>query len=78
VVASVKKTNRVAIVHQACLTGGVGAEVGIRITEAAFDYLDAPVKRIAAQDVPVPFSPVLEDFVVPTEERIEGEIKGML
>lgn len=78
VVASVKKTNRVAIVHQACLTGGVGAEVGIRIAEAAFDYLDAPVKRIAAQDVPVPFSPVLEDFVVPTEERIEGEIKGML
>jgi len=78
VVASVKKTNRVAIVHQACLTGGVGAEVGIRITEAAFDYLDAPVKRIAARDVPVPFSPVLEDFVVPTEERIEGEIKGML
>jgi len=78
VVNSVKKTNRVAIVHQACLTGGVGAEVGIRITEAAFDYLDAPVKRIAAQDVPVPFSPVLEDFVVPTEERIEGEIKGML
>jgi len=78
VVASVKKTNRVAIVHQACLTGGVGAEVGIRITEAAFDYLDAPVKRIAAQDVPVPFSPVLEDFVVPTEERIEEGIKGML
>lgn len=78
VVASVKKTNRVAIVHQACLTGGVGAEVGIRITEAAFDYLDAPVKRIAARDVPVPFSPVLEDFVVPTEERIEEGIKGML
>jgi len=78
VVASVKKTNRVAIVHQACLTGGVGAEVGIRITEAAFDYLDVPVKRIAAQDVPVPFSPVLEDFVVPTEERIEEGIKGML
>lgn len=78
VVASVKKTNRVAIVHQACLTGGVGAEVGIRITEAAFDYLDAPVKRIAAQDVPVPFSPVLEDFVVPTEERIEEGIKGTL
>jgi pyruvate dehydrogenase E1 component beta subunit len=78
VVASVKKTNKVAIVHQAALTGGVGAEVGIRITEAAFDYLDAPVKRIAAQNVPVPFSPVLEDFVVPTEERIEQVVKGML
>lgn len=75
---SVKKTNKVAIVHQACLTGGVGAEVGIRITEAVFDYLDAPVKRIAARDVPVPFSPVLENFVVPTEERIKEEIKRML
>ncbi|MBC7189950.1 alpha-ketoacid dehydrogenase subunit beta, partial [Candidatus Aerophobetes bacterium] len=64
--------------HQASLTGGVGAEVGIRITEEAFDFLDAPVKRIAARDVPVPFSPVLEDFVVPTEERIEEEIKNML
>lgn len=78
VAASVKKTNKVAIVHQAALTGGVGAEVGMRITEAVFDYLDAPVKRIAARDVPVPFSPVLEDFVVPSEERIEEEIKKML
>jgi len=78
VIASVKKTNKVAIVHQASLTGGVGAEVGMRITEAAFDYLDAPVKRICARDVPVPFSPVLEDFVVPTEERIEEEIKKMV
>ena len=75
---SVKKTNKVAICHQAALTGGVGAEVGMRITEQAFDFLDAPVKRIAARDVPVPFSPVLEDFVVPTEKRIEEEIKKML
>jgi len=78
IAASVKKTNKVAIVHQASLTGGVGAEVGMRITETVFDYLDAPVKRIAAQDVPVPFSPILEDFVVPTEGRIEGQIKRML
>lgn len=78
IVNSVKKTGKVAIVHQAYLTAGVGAEVGIRITEEAFDFLDAPVKRIAARDVPVPFSPVLEDFVVPTEKRIEEEIKNML
>lgn len=77
VLNSVKKTGKVAIVHQASLTGGVGAEVGMRITESVFDYLDAPVKRIAALDVPVPFSPVLEDFVVPTEERIEEEIQKM-
>ncbi len=77
VLNSVKKTGKVAIVHQASLTGGVGAEVGMRITESAFDYLDAPVKRIAALDVPVPFSPVLEDFVVPTEEKIKEEIEKM-
>ena len=58
--------------------GGVGAEVGMRITEATFDFLDAPVKRVAARDVPIPFSPVLEDFVVPSEQRIEDEIKEML
>jgi len=78
VVNSVKKTNKVAIVHQACLTGGLGAEVGMRIVEAAFDYLDSPVKRIGSLDVPVPFSPPLEDFVVPTEERIAIEIKKMV
>lgn len=78
VVDSVKKTNKVAIVHQACLTGGIGAEVGMRITEVTFDYLDSPVKRIGSRDVPVPFSPGLEDFIVPTEKRIEEEIKMIL
>jgi len=78
VIASVKKTNKVAIVHQASLTGGVGTEIGMRIIEAAFDYLDSPVKRIAAHDVPVPFSPPLEDFVVPTEEKIAEEIKKIV
>ena len=78
VVASVKKTNKVAIVHQASITGGVGAEIGMRIVEAAFDYLDSSIKRIGSLDVPVPFSPPLEDFVVPTEEKIAAEIKKMV
>lgn len=78
VINSVKKTNKVAIVHQACLTGGLGAEIGMRIVEAAFDYLDSPVKRIGSLDVPVPFSPPLEDFVVPTEEKIAEEIKKIV
>ncbi len=78
VVASVKKTSKLAVVHQASLTGGVGAEIGMRIVEAAFDYLDGPVKRIGSLDVPVPFSPPLEDFVVPTEEKIAAEIKKMV
>ncbi len=78
VISSVKKTNKAAIVHQACLTGGLGAEIGMRIVKAAFDYLDTPIKRIGALNVPVPFSPALEDFVIPTEERIAREIKEML
>ncbi len=78
IVHSVKKTNKVAIVHQASLRGGLGAEIGMQIVETAFDYLDSPIKRIASLDVPVPFSPSLEDFVVPTEERIATEIKEMV
>lgn len=74
IINSVKKTNKLAIVHQACLTGGVGAEIAAIVAEKAFDYLDAPIKRIAARDVPVPFSPVLENFVIPTEERIVKEV----
>lgn len=65
VATSIKKTNRAVIVHEACLTGGFGAELSARIQDELFDYLDAPVKRVAARDVPIPFSPLLEDFVLP-------------
>ncbi|MEA3435985.1 MAG: transketolase C-terminal domain-containing protein, partial [Thermodesulfobacteriota bacterium] len=65
VAASIKKTNRAVIVHEACLTGGFGAELSARIQDELFDYLDAPVKRVAARDVPIPFSTILEDFVLP-------------
>jgi len=78
VVNSVRKTGRLLVAHQACLTGGVGAEISARVTEMAFDYLDAPVKRVAACDVPVPFSPVMEDFVIPGEAMIEKEIRALL
>jgi len=65
VAASVKKTGRAVIVHEACLTGGFGAELAARIQEELFDYLKAPVRRVAAKDVPIPFSPALEDYVLP-------------
>jgi len=55
----------VVIVHEACLTGGFGAELTARIQDELFDYLDAPIKRVAARDFPIPFSPPLEDFVLP-------------
>ena len=62
---SVRKTHRAVIVHEACLTGGFGAELTARIQAEVFDYLDAPILRVAAKDVPIPFSPPLEDHVLP-------------
>jgi pyruvate/2-oxoglutarate/acetoin dehydrogenase E1 component len=63
--SSVKKTCRAIIVHEACLTGGFGAELCALIQEQLFDQLKAPVKRVAARDVPMPFSPGMEDFCLP-------------
>lgn len=75
---SVRKTNRVVIVHEACRRGGVGAEIAAMIQEKAFDYLDAPIERVGAEDVPVPFAPILEDFVIPDEARIMDAVRRTL
>jgi 2-oxoisovalerate dehydrogenase E1 component beta subunit len=65
IMASVRKTNRVLIVHEDTRTGGVAGEITARINDQAFEWLDAPVKRVCAHDVPLPFAPTLEDFVLP-------------
>jgi pyruvate/2-oxoglutarate/acetoin dehydrogenase E1 component len=78
VVDSVKKTNRVIIVEEGNLTGGVGAEIAAWITEEAFDFLDAPVKRVASKDVPIPFNPVMEGFVIPNTGDIIQAIKEVV
>ncbi len=75
---SVKKTYNVLIVHEACLTGGFGAEIAARIGEELFDYLDAPVVRIGAKDVPIPFSPVMEGFVLPKVSDVVEGVKKVL
>jgi pyruvate/2-oxoglutarate/acetoin dehydrogenase E1 component len=67
---SVKKTGRLVTVEEGCLTGGVGAEVAARVMTEVFDYLDAPVVRIAAADVPIPMSEPMERLAVPDPERI--------
>jgi len=74
IAASIRKTNRAVVVHEACLTGGFGAEVSARINSELFDYLDAPVLRVAAKDVPMPFSPGMEKFVLP---KVEDVIKAV-
>jgi len=67
---AVRATGRVLIVHEDNLTGGIGGEVAALIAEGAFTHLDAPVRRLAALDTPVPFSPPLEEFVLPSQDKI--------
>lgn len=69
-VASAKKTGRVIVIDEGYQSYGTTAELAAVVAEDAFWYLDAPVKRIGAMDVPIPFSPVLEDETVPTPERV--------
>ncbi|MBX2990346.1 MAG: alpha-ketoacid dehydrogenase subunit beta [Bacteroidetes bacterium] len=75
--AAVKSTGKVLIVHEDNVTGGIGAEVAALIADNAFHYLDAPIKRLGALDVPVPFAPTLEDFVLPNTSRIVHELREM-
>jgi 2-oxoisovalerate dehydrogenase E1 component beta subunit len=62
---SVRKTNRVLLLHEASRTGGIGGEIAAIIAEEAFEWLDAPVIRVASLDTPVPYSPPLEDYYLP-------------
>jgi len=75
IATSIKKTHRAVIVHEACLTGGFGAELTALIQSELFDYLDAPVSRIGTKDVPIPFSPPLEDFVLPSVSDVVNAVK---
>jgi len=75
IINSVKKTGRIVIVTEDCKTGGVGAEVAAIVAEEALDYLDAPIKRVAEPDTPIPFSPPLEQFVMPNEKSIMKAVK---
>lgn len=76
--ASVKKTGRAVVVDEGPLTCGVAAEIAARIGRDCFDYLDAPVERVCAKDTVIPFSPPLEDFVIPQEPDVEQGIRSVL
>ncbi len=76
ILATVKKTNRVMILHEASLTGGIGGELSAIIAEETFEWLDAPVIRVASIDTPVPFAPQMEDYYLPSlNEIIEVAIR---
>ena len=70
ILATVKKTNKVLIVHEDTRTGGLAGEITARINEKAFEWLDGPIMRVTAHDVPLPYAPTLEDFVLPQTEDI--------
>jgi len=78
IIESVKKTHKVVIVHEAVKFAGPGAEIAAMIAEDAFDYLDAPIKRVAAPFTPVPFSPVLEQEYIPSKEKIIAAIREVV
>jgi acetoin:2,6-dichlorophenolindophenol oxidoreductase subunit beta len=74
-VASVKKTNRCVVAHEAVTRMGFGAEVAALVQHQAFDYLDAPVERVGSKFAPIPFAPVMEEYVVPHAEDVLAAVK---
>jgi pyruvate/2-oxoglutarate/acetoin dehydrogenase E1 component len=77
VVASVTKTGRVVLVEEGTRTGGVCAELGMRLFEEAWDSLDAPIQRVTAPDIPIPFAPELEAAVIPTAADIAAAARAL-
>jgi len=78
VLKSVKKTSRVLVIHEDSLFQGFGAEIAAQIAEHAFQHLDAPVQRLAGLDVPIGFSPILEDTTLPQNKDVHGALKKLI
>ncbi|NOY77306.1 MAG: alpha-ketoacid dehydrogenase subunit beta [Calditrichaeota bacterium] len=78
ILESVKKTSRVLVAYEAPLTGGFGGEIAAVIADEGFEFLDAPVRRIASLDTPVPFSPPLEEFYMPNPEKIAEAARNLM
>jgi acetoin:2,6-dichlorophenolindophenol oxidoreductase subunit beta len=77
-IQSVSKTGHCVVIDEGCQSFGVTAELASVVYEGAFDFLDAPIVRLGAMDVPVPFSKPLEDVTIPTEEDVTKAVRGML
>lgn len=76
--ASVSRTGRLVIAHEDTLSGGWGAELAARVAEHRIEYLETGIRRVATADVPVPYSPVMENAIVPSVERIAGAVRQAL
>jgi 2-oxoisovalerate dehydrogenase E1 component beta subunit len=78
ILETAKKTSKVIVLHEACLTGGAGGEIAARIAEKAFDFLDGPIMRVAAKDTPVPYSPPLEEYFLPQVDDVLEAARKLL
>jgi pyruvate/2-oxoglutarate/acetoin dehydrogenase E1 component len=78
ILASVRKTSRAVVIDEGCLSYGVTAEIASIIMEEAFFYLDAPVRRIGATDVPIPMTPVLEFATIPNEQQVVETVREIM
>ena len=78
ILASVRKTSKVVVLHEATRSCGVGAEVAALIAEEAFEDLDGPIVRVTAPDVPIPFSPPLERAVLPQVDDVKEACRELL
>jgi pyruvate/2-oxoglutarate/acetoin dehydrogenase E1 component len=77
IMATVRKTNRLLIVHEDTRTGGIAGEITARVSETCFEWLDAPILRVTAADIPLPYSPPLEDYVLPQTADIVRAVKRL-
>jgi pyruvate/2-oxoglutarate/acetoin dehydrogenase E1 component len=75
--ATVRKTNRVLVLHEDTRTGGIAGEITARINESCFEWLDAPVLRVTAHDIPLPYAPQLEDFVLPQTSDVARAVRRL-
>jgi len=74
---TVKKTNRLLVVHEDTRTGGIAGEITARVSETCFEWLDAPVLRVTAADIPLPYAPALEDYVLPQTTDIVRALRRL-
>jgi 2-oxoisovalerate dehydrogenase E1 component beta subunit len=77
ILQSVRKTGKILIVHEDTITGGIGAEIAALVSSRAFEYLDAPVRRVASPDTPVPYAPTLEDYILPNAGKVAAELRSL-
>ncbi len=77
VIGSVRRTGKAIVVHEAIMTGGLGADIAARIADEAFDHLDGPVRRVTAKDSFVPFAPALESYVLPSQDQVTSAIREL-